>query len=84
MTPEEVEEEARNLVRWAWMEVQTAISARIRKKLEQYSAAGRAMPGDKDAARKLELEARREVLREIEAEHKKDDSKQLCSLFFWS
>ena len=75
LTEEEREEYARWHVREAWKKVQDDISDRIGKKLKQYAAAGRVMPGDKDAAGKLELEARFEVLREIAAEHQTDDLK---------
>lgn len=67
--------EARRIVRETWKKVRNDILNRIRKKREQYFTAGHKMTADKDAIQKLVLEARQEVLRELEAELKTNDSK---------
>ena len=74
-TEEEDELFSRWYVREAWKEVRKDISNRVQVKLKESTEAGREAPQDKDAAGELELEARREVLRELTADQKNDDSK---------
>ena len=74
-TPTRNKAEARWIVRDTWGKVRNDISNRISKKREQYFSAGHAGTADKDTIKKLVLKARQEVLSELEAELKTNDSK---------
>jgi hypothetical protein len=74
-TEEENEQFSRWHVREAWKDVRKDISDRVQEKLKQYAAAGHEASGDKDAVERLVLEVRQEVLRELAADLKTDDSK---------